>query len=124
VDILGLKTKITKASVLGVSGKATDLIIDICKRTGADTYLHGKHGKDYIDQAKFTDNNIRCLYQEFHHPTYPQAYEPFIPEMSVVDLLFNCGSGSLSVLMGESVKLPVRSVPPCGKARRENKLNR
>jgi len=110
VDILGLKTKITRASVLGVSGKATGLIIDICKKTGADTYLHGKHGKDYIDQAKFTDNNIRCLYQEFHHPTYPQVYEPFIPEMSIVDLL------------GESVKSPARSAE--AEARRANKLNR
>jgi len=101
IDALGIKIEITKTSVIGADGKGADLIIDMCKKLGADTYIHGKHGKDYIDPVKFADNNIKCIYQEFTHPVYRQIYEPFMPEMSVIDLLFNCGPESLNVLKGK-----------------------
>jgi DNA-binding ferritin-like protein len=101
IKALGIKAEIAKSSVIGAEGKGTDLIIDMCKKLGADTYLHGRHGKDYIDESKFADNNIKCLYQEFKHPAYKQVYEPFIEELSVIDLLFNCGPESLSVIKGE-----------------------
>ena len=125
ISALGIKVEITKTSLIEAEGHAsgqatgrsagrldrsavadngTDLIIDMCKKLGADTYVHGKHGKDYIDPSKFADNNIKCIYQEFNHPVYHQVYEPFIPEMSIIDLLFNHGPESLSVLIGSQPK--------------------
>lgn len=101
INALGIKVNITRTSLIGAEGKGDDLIIDICKKLGADTYVHGKHGKDYIDPQKFADNHIKCIYQEFQHPVYRQLYEPFIPRMSVIDLLFNCGPESLRILKGE-----------------------
>ncbi|MBI4834012.1 MAG: WbqC family protein [Planctomycetes bacterium] len=101
VNALGIKAEFTRSSSIGAQGKGTDLIIDMCKRIGADAYIHGKHGKDYIDPDKFTDNNIKCIYQEFRHPVYKQVYEPFIEELSVIDLLFNCGPESLNILNGK-----------------------
>jgi len=111
IPALGIKVEITKtSSIYNVETlqrcpprqimSGTDLIIDMCKKLGADAYVHGKHGKDYIDPAKFTDNNIKCVYQEFTHPVYRQVYKPFIPEMSIIDLLFNHGTESLSILKG------------------------
>lgn len=96
---LGIKTRVLRASEVGVQGGASDLIVDMCKRTGADKYLHGKHGQDYIDESKFLENNIECLYQDFEHPVYEQLRKPFIPFLSAIDLLFNEGEASLEILM-------------------------
>jgi hypothetical protein len=38
------------------------------------------------------------LRQEFEAPIYPQRYGRFEPNLSIVDLLFNCGPGSLEVI--------------------------
>ena len=35
---------------------------------------------------------------EYDHPTYTQLYGDFIPYISVIDLLFNCGDKSLDVI--------------------------
>jgi hypothetical protein len=96
---LGIKAQVLRASEIGVQGKATDLIIDMCRKLDADEYLHGRHGKDYIDENKFSENKIECLYQDFQHPVYKQLSSPFMPFMSVVDLLFNEGDESLRILM-------------------------
>ena len=101
IEQLGIKVNITKTSVIGAEGKATDLIIDMCKKLGADTYAHGQHGKDYLDTAKFEAAGIKCLWQEFRHPVYKQVYQPFMPDMSIIDLLFNHGPASLDILCGK-----------------------
>lgn len=97
----GITKPISKASELGAEGKADELIIDLCKKTGADTYLHGKHGRDYIDPAKFDGAGIRSLYQEFEHPVYRQQFKGFLPNLSAMDLLFNHGDESLDILLGQ-----------------------
>ena len=42
--------------------KATDLLVEICKRLGADTYLSGPSGKDYLELEKFGD--IKVIFHE------------------------------------------------------------
>jgi len=109
ISAFGIKVEITKTSVIGAQGKGDELIIDMCKRLDADSYVHGKHGKDYIDPAKFVDNKINCIYQEFTHPVYKQlhalnqsgsGHESFMPEMAAIDLLFNHGPESLKIIKG------------------------
>lgn len=97
---LGVKIKkIVKCSDIGVKGKASEYVIDICKRLNADTYLSGLHGKDYLDEKLFLEENIKLSYQEFVHPVYKQQFEGFVPGLSVIDLLFNCGPESLGILL-------------------------
>lgn len=98
VGILGIKTKIIKCSDLMLNSHGTDLIIEACKKIGSDTFLSGKHGKEYLDEERFKENNIKLTYQNFKHPCYRQLYEPFIENMSVVDLLFNEGENSLKII--------------------------
>lgn len=101
MEAFGIKKPVKKSSELEAQGKGDELILDLCKKTGADAYLHGKHGKDYIDQTKFDQNHIRCLYQDFDHPIYKQQFGEFIPNLSAVDLLFNHGPESLDILIGQ-----------------------
>ena len=101
---LGIQVKILRASTLGVTGKGTDLLLQICQKLNADIYLSGISGKDYLEESKFAEQGIKVIYQEFYHPIYKQLYEPFIPGMSIIDLLFNYGDKSLDVLKGIGVE--------------------
>lgn len=78
---------------------ATERIIWIVKSFGGSTFLSGPLGREYIDESKFTD--VKLKYQEFHHPTYPQLFGGFIPNLSFVDYLFNMGENSLRNLLRE-----------------------
>lgn len=106
---LGKNLLYLKASELGVQGASSRMILDICKETGADTYLSGISGRDYLDEESFRKEKVAIRYQFFHHPVYTQIYRPFAPCMSVLDLLFNYGGESADIISGRY--LPVmRSV--------------
>jgi hypothetical protein len=51
-----------------------------------------------MDIDVFASNQIDIVFQDFKHPEYPQCYGPFEPNMSLVDLLFNCGPESLATI--------------------------
>lgn len=69
----------------------TQRIIDICKALDADTYLSGIGGTDYLDQKLFKKNNIRLEFQRYAPKEYKQLWGEFIPNLSIIDLLFNLG---------------------------------
>ena len=100
--ILGIKTPIYIASELGEFSEDPDSrLIAITKYFDGDTYLAGSGGKGYMDMAKYVQNGIKVIFQEYEHPVYNQLFGDFEPFMSVVDLLFNHGRESLKILGGE-----------------------
>jgi hypothetical protein len=44
-----------------------------------------------MDPPLYDKANIGIVWQEFKHPVYPQLFGEFIPFLSSIDLLFNCG---------------------------------
>ncbi len=76
----------------------TDRLIDICQNLGATSYLAGPGAFQYMDLDKFEQSGVDIEFQNFVHPDYEQAYQPFVPTMSAVDLLFTHGAKSLSIL--------------------------
>lgn len=104
VEALGIKTKIIRSSELPESEfKKQDLVLDILKKLKADIYISGAMGRDYIDNKKFKDENIKLYYQDYRHPEYGQQWGNFQPYMSVIDLLFNHGDKSLDILMSGNI---------------------
>jgi hypothetical protein len=101
---LGITTKLTLASTLALpdSIRATERLVAICRTLGADAYLSGAGGREYLDVERFEQAGIRVAFQAFRCPTYPQRFGAFEPNLSVVDLLFNCGPASLAILRGEA----------------------
>ncbi len=91
IDELKIKTKIIVGSDIGVSGKKTDLLLDICQKTGADTYLSGPGGRNYVDVKRLNERGIKHFFQDFHHPVYKQFQGDFIPRMCILDILLNEG---------------------------------
>lgn len=88
---LQIKTKTIFSSELNTLEKGSNRILEICKKLDADMYISGILGKNYISIDDFQNNNISVRFQEFQHPIYQQCFEPFIPNMSAIDLLFNEG---------------------------------
>jgi WbqC-like protein len=97
---LGIGARVVRASELAVSGQSSDLLLALCKDLGATTYLSGQGGRKYLDVRKFEAAGIAVEYQEFVHPHYPQGRGGFVPNLSILDLLFHAGVESSAILLG------------------------
>jgi hypothetical protein len=96
-----INTKLLFSSRLDVQGTKSGLILNICQRLGATTYLSGPLGREYLDAPSFENANIELIYQDYRHPIYTQTYPGFEPYMAAIDLLFNHGNDSLRILRGD-----------------------
>jgi hypothetical protein len=95
--MMDITTPLVLASAMGITTERTQRLVDICHALNADTYLAGAGASDYMDLSFFTQAGIRVNVQQYVHPVYPQRWsfgeKGFIPQLSVVDLLFNTGEG-------------------------------
>jgi len=100
--MLGADSKTEVASALGdLPEEPSERLAAICESLEADTYLSGAGGRDYLDLEPFNKRGIRVVFQNYKHPIYLQLYGDFIPNLSLLDLLFNCGPDSLHILEGK-----------------------
>lgn len=93
-----VKAEVRISSELACPGASTEKLLNLCRKLGATEYLSGISGKEYLDESRFKDAGIAVRYQEFHHPVYAQRFEPFIPALSSLDLLFNHGPEAAKIL--------------------------
>jgi hypothetical protein len=104
---LEIKISIFRSSDYDFKGAKTDLLIEMCKKIGADTYLSGAGAResDYVEIEKFKNNKLFHIFSDFNHPVYPQRFmnTGFLPCMSVIDLLFNCGEKSINIIKGKKI---------------------
>ena len=106
VKSLNLTNKeIVLSSGLNIEGDTLERLVKMCKVFKADIFYEGSAGKNYIDEDYFNKNNIRVEYQDYKHPVYDQLHGDFIPYLSVIDLLFNHGNESLSILLNKEEDL-------------------
>jgi len=95
---LGLSPVFLRSSELGVDGKRTNLLINICKKINADRYISSTGAGEYLKidggEELFKAENIALELLEYNHPIYPQLFGEFISNLSFVDCLFNCGPES------------------------------
>ena len=75
-------------------------LVDICKIFKADVFYEGAAGRHYIDETFFLNQGINVEFQDYRHPVYPQLSGTFVPYLSIIDLLFNCGEDSLRIISG------------------------
>ena len=96
--IFKINPKIIYSSEMNIEEKKSNLILEICKKLNATTYISGISGKNYLDIESFKTAGIDIIFQEYKHPVYRQVYQPFIPNMSAIDLLFNHGLESENII--------------------------
>ena len=101
LEALRIKVRFLRASELDLQGTKSDLILDMCRKLGATTYIFGALGRDYAKVNDFEDAGVKVVFQDYRHPEYRQMHGAFISHMSILDLLFNCGPNSLEILMND-----------------------
>jgi hypothetical protein len=102
-DALGIRTQMVRSSELNIPGQKNELILGLCREVGAKTFLGGMGGcRDYLDMDAFQQAGVNVTWQNFVHPRYAQRPRPenFVEGVSALDLLFNCGPESGSILQG------------------------
>lgn len=98
LETLGIAVRVLRASEFDFKGTKSDLVLDMCVQLGADAFVFGSLGRDYARVDDFAERGIEVVFQDYRHPVYPQLHGEFVPFLSVVDLLFNCGPDSLAIL--------------------------
>ncbi len=102
-DILGIKRNFFRSSELAVSGDRITRLVNICKKLNADHYISGPSAANYIKRDdEFTQNGIKLEFHNYGYSGYEQLYGEFLPQVSIIDLLFNCGKKSGDYIWGES----------------------
>ena len=101
---LGIKAKVILSSTLKDKGKKSDLILSICQQLGASVYISGKNGMDYLKAENFVREEIQIAVQNYKAVPYPQVHGDFIPNLSVIDLLFNAGPKSRDIIMSSNAQ--------------------
>jgi hypothetical protein len=95
---LGITTAFVLQSEIGVSGRGTTLLVDICRALKADTYVTLSPVEKYLDLAQFGESGIRLEFARFSPPRYPQLWGDFRYNVSALDLLLNCGPKAHDIL--------------------------
>ena len=102
LDWLDIRIEVLLESNLRVEGEGTQRLVNACVAVGADSYVSGIGGKNYLDEGIFAANNIRLEYQEYQPRPYRQRFvEEFVPNLSVIDMLFNVGPKSRELIAGD-----------------------
>jgi len=96
---LGIERRFLQSSEIESEGlRSTDLLIHLIKQAGGDTYLSGAGGKKYMEMEKFAVNYLEVRFLTYTRLAYTQQYEDFLPNLSIIDLLFNEGPNAVHIL--------------------------
>jgi hypothetical protein len=90
-DMLDTKTPRLFSSEMSPEGASTMMLVDLLRKAGATRYVSGLGARAYLDTALVEKAGIELVWQDFTHPVYRQLHGPFVPMLSSIDALFNCG---------------------------------
>lgn len=114
---LGIPAKVVLLSGLGVRGTGTGLLTAVCRELGASEFLAFSPARKYLHEGLFREAGIDISYLSPRPVVYPQLWGEFIPNLSIFDLLLNCGKKAYEIIerhvfrQGEG---PLRGEPGTG----------
>nr|BFD31216.1 WbqC family protein [Pigmentibacter ruber] len=97
---LNIKTVIKNSSdFLTNSTDKTERIIELCQQSKATEYISGPSAKNYLNIEAFNKYGISVKFFDYEgFKPYNQLWGDFIHNVSIIDLLFNCGKDSKQYL--------------------------
>lgn len=89
----GFGAKMLRSSQMDINTVREERVIDIVKLVGGDTYISGHGAKAYQVDEHFSDKGINLVYTDYSPIEYTQQWPKagFLPYMSTIDYIFNCG---------------------------------
>jgi hypothetical protein len=92
---LGIKTVISNSWDYTLLDGKTERLADLCKQAGGKEYISGPSAKNYVEERIFTDMGITLTWFDYAgYAEYRQLWGEFTHGVTILDLLFNCGSDS------------------------------
>jgi hypothetical protein len=93
--LLGIETRLSWASQYRLVAGRTERLVDLCRQAGGTEYLSGPAARAYLDEELFDAAGIKVSYFDYSaYPEYRQLFPPFEQSVSILDLLFNEGTGA------------------------------
>jgi hypothetical protein len=90
---LGIRTVIRNSWDYQLMDGKTERLVNLCVQAGGNEYISGPAARGYIEEDVFIESGIRLTWFDYDgYPEYPQLWGGFIHGVTILDLLFNCGS--------------------------------
>jgi hypothetical protein len=106
-DYLGFRTNFKFAGDFTIPGDKYTRPLAFARNLGCARYLTQVGTQDYTDIDAFAACGISVSFLQFPHPEYRQLSKPFVPYLSIVDMLMNIGPEE-SAAMIEGIELESR----------------
>lgn len=98
-ESLNIETDWHRSSTLSKKGtKAGEKAIEICNELNCTHFINGPSSKKFLNLDLFKENKIEVEFINYIYPEYKQLYIPFCHNVSILDLIFNCGSNSIKYI--------------------------
>lgn len=92
---LSINTVISNSWDYKLLGGKTERLANLCSQAGGTEYISGSAAKDYFDKQIFNEKNIDITWFDYSsYPEYPQLWGGFTHNVTILDLLFNCGKNT------------------------------
>jgi hypothetical protein len=100
-DFLGIRAAIRDSRQFDLCGTRGDRLLMLLQQVGATEYVSGPAAKEYIDVEAYARAGVRVQWKDYStYPEYPQLHGPYAPDLSVIDLLMNCGDRASDYIWG------------------------
>ncbi len=99
VEYLALETPVILLSELGIETRGARLPVDLCRRLGARRFLAQAPAAKFLDPVAFREAGIELCFIKVPRLVYPQLWGPFVANLSILDLIFNCGPRSRELVV-------------------------
>lgn len=91
-EILKIKTSFHDVESLKIKSTKEKKLLEICEKVNAKIYLSGPNGKNYLNKDNFNKKGIKLEYYNYGpYKEYKQFSNKFDNQISIMDLIFNCG---------------------------------
>ena len=94
-SLLKIKITLTNSLDYELTGDKTERLANLCRQSLATEYVSGPAAKEYIDANIFKSLGIQLTWFDYiGYKPYHQLWGSFCHDVSILDLLFNCGKDS------------------------------
>ena len=90
---LSIQTRISNSWDYELVDGKTERLAALCAQAGGTEYVSGPAAKAYVDEAVFREQGIKLTWFDYAgYPEYKQLWGEFVHGVTILDLMFNCGS--------------------------------
>ncbi|MEG0547101.1 MAG: WbqC family protein [Oscillospiraceae bacterium] len=87
----GFNVEFYRSSDMNIHTAKEERVIDLCLAIGGDTYISGNGARCYQVDEHYTDRGVKLQYTDYQPIEYKQLWKEFVPNMSILDYVFNNG---------------------------------